>query len=270
MKNDRLSEILAVIDEKYSVDVSTLTKLFYASESTIRRDLSTLEKSGLILRSHGKAISNSRGKAVSVSFSNRKNVNRREKQAIAAAAIKACVKEGMLVMLDASSTAAETVRFLKNYKDVMVLTSGIETLVYLAQTDLQYFSSGGQAFNKSYSFIGETAIDTIKSMNADVCFVSCHGLSENGFATDTSIFENDVRRAILEQSKRKVLLIDSSKINKNCYSNLCCVSYFDDVFCDSPLPEPVIGKVKNFHLVDVSGRAGEKPSLSKEGGTAKP
>ena len=252
MKNDRLSEILAVIDEKYCVDVHTLTKLFYASESTIRRDLNALEKSGLILRSHGKAISNSQGKDVSVSFSNRKNFNRREKRAIAEAAISACVKEGMVVMLDASSTAAETIRFLKNYKDVIVMTSGIETLMYLAQTDLQYFSSGGQAFNKSYSFIGQTAIDTIKSMNADVCFVSCHGLSENGFATDTSIFENDVRRAILEQSKRKILLMDSSKINKNCYSNLCKISLFDDVFCDAPLPENIAAQVKNFHLANVS------------------
>ena len=70
MKNDRLTKILETINEKYSVDIRTLMKLFYASESTIRRDLNELEKSGLILRSHGKAISNSHGKDVSVSFSN--------------------------------------------------------------------------------------------------------------------------------------------------------------------------------------------------------
>lgn len=250
MKNDRLTKILETINEKYSVDIRTLMKLFYASESTIRRDLNELEKSGLILRSHGKAISNSHGKDVSVSFSNRKNFNRSAKKAIAEAAISACVKDGEMIMLDASSTVVETIQFLKNYKDVIVLTSGIEALMYLAQTDLQYYSSGGQAFNKSYSFIGQTAIDTIKSMNSDVCFVSCHGLSESGFATDTSIFENDIRRAILGQSKRKVLLIDSSKINKNCYSNLCHISLFDDVFCDACLPENIVAQVKNFHLVN--------------------
>ena len=99
-------------------------------------------------------------------------------------------------------------------------------------------------------FVGQTAIDTVRAFNADVCFVSCHGLCENGLVTDTSVQENDVRRAILEQSKRKVLLIDSGKIGKGCWHNLCYISFFDDVFCDQPLPEPIAKHVKNFHLID--------------------
>lgn len=250
MKDDRLNEILKVIDEKQNVDVRTLMKLFYASESTIRRYLQTLEKSGLIIRSHGAAVSLSKRADSVISFSNRRQTAQKQKIAIAKEAVKTCVHEGCVVMLDASSTAAESVRFLKNFKDVIVITSGIETLFYLSQTDLKYYSSGGQAYDKSYSFIGQTAIDTIQTFNADVCFTSCHGLSENGYATDNSVFENDVRAAILRQSKRKVLLLDSSKINKNCYGNLCHISAFDDVFCDTPLPDEVQNAVKNFHLVD--------------------
>lgn len=251
MKDERLNKILEVINERQSVSSLTLAKMFYVSESTVRRDLTTLEKQGLILRSHGYANSVSK-QAASAGFPSRKKTERDKKILIAKQAVKDCVKEGDVVMLDASSTAAETVAFLKDYKDVIVMTSGIETLLYLAETDLKYYSSGGQAYNKSYSFIGQTAIDTIKTMNADICFVSCHGLSENGYATDISVFENDVRRVITEQSKRKVLLIDSTKINKNCYGNLCHISYFDDVFCDKPLPEDILKQVKNFHLVNGS------------------
>lgn len=251
MKNDRLTQILAAVNERHAVDIQTLMKLFYASESTIRRDLMTLEKNGLILRAHGKAISNSRQADVSTSFSKRKNIAKRKKACIAKSAVETCMREGNVVMLDASSTVIETIAHLKKFKDVIVMTSGIETLFYLAQTDLQYYATGGQAYQQSYSFIGQTAIDAVKKLNADVCFVSCHGLSENGYATDTSIFENDVRHAILQQSKRKVLLLDSTKIDKNCYSNLCHVSFFDDVFCDKPLPEAIQNQVKNFHLVSV-------------------
>ncbi len=252
MKNERLTKILAKINEMQSVNIKTLMQLFYASEATIRRDLRTLEEEGLIIRSHGRALSVATKADTTISFANRKQTAKAQKILIAQKAVETCVKEGYVIMLDASSTVMETVAFLKNHKDVIVMTSGIETLLHLAQTDLKYYSSGGQAFNKSYSFIGQTAIDTIKSMNADVCFVSCHGLSENGYATDNSIFENDVRKAILKQSRRKVLLIDSTKINKNCYSNLCHISDFDDVYCDKELPEHIQNQVKNFHLVAAS------------------
>ena len=252
MRNERLTKILSKINEMQSVDIKTLMGIFYASEATIRRDLKSLEEDGLIIRSHGRALSISTRADTTISFANRKQTAKAQKILIAQKAVRHCVKEGNVVMLDASSTTMETVAFLKNYKDVIVMTSGIETLLHLAQTDLKYYSSGGQAFNKSYSFIGQTAIDTIKTMNADVCFVSCHGLSENGYATDNSIFENDVRRAILQQSRQKVLLIDSTKINKNCYSNLCHISEFDDIYCDQPLPDEIAKHVRNFHLISVA------------------
>lgn len=249
MRSERLTNILAKINEMQSVNIKTLMQLFYASEATIRRDLKTLEEDGLIIRSHGRALRVTTKADATISFANRKQTAKAQKISIAKKAVSDCVKEDCVVMLDASSTAMETVDCLKKYKDVIVMTSGIETLLHLAQTDLKYYSSGGQAFNKSYSFIGQTAIDTIKTMNADVCFVSCHGLSENGYATDNSVFENDVRKAILTQSRKKVLLIDSTKINKNCYSNLCHVSFFDDAYCDKGLPAHIQNQVKRFHLV---------------------
>lgn len=251
MRNERLTKILSKINEMQSVDIKTLMGIFYASEATIRRDLRSLEEDGLIIRSHGRALSISNNAVSTTSFANRKQTATLQKKFIAETAVAECVKEGFVIMLDASSTTMETVAFLKTYKDVIVMTSGIETLLHLAQTDLKYYSSGGQAFNKSYSFIGQTAIDTIKTMNADICFVSCHGLSENGYATDNSIFENDVRKTILQQSRRKVLLIDSTKIDKNCYSNLCHISEFDDVYCDQPLPKEIAKHVKSFHLVNI-------------------
>ena len=168
---------------------------------------------------------------------------------IAEAAVKAHVKEGNVIILDASSTALQTVEYLKAIKNLIVITSGIHTLVELMKTNLRFYSTGGLAINKSSSFVGQTAIETLRTFNADVCFVSCHGLSESGFATDSSERENDVRRAILKQSKHRVLLIDESKIGLNCWHNLCHISDFDDVYCTSPLPDEIMKSVKRFHLV---------------------
>ena len=250
MKENRLEKILAIVKQEQSVDIKTLMRLFFASEATIRRDLALLEKQGLILRSHGKAINIQSQADIAIVFSQRKNIESEAKQAIAKKATTTCMRDNFVVILDASSTAMATIEFLKKYKNTIVLTSGIQALFHLAQSDLKFFSTGGQSFHKSSSFIGPTAIDTIKTFNADVCFVSCHGISETGYATDTTIFENDVRRALIQQSKRKVLLIDGTKINVTCYNNLCHISTFDDVFCNKPLPEKIQTQVKNFHLVE--------------------
>ena len=249
MNNDREKIILETLKEKQSVEVKQLCKLLYASESTVRRTLTSLEKKGLIIRAHGKALDAGAYADKNIAFFLRENVAVGVKAKIAEQAVKECVCSGAVLMLDASSTVMKTVDLIKTYKDVIVITSGIKTLFTLTQTDIKYVSTGGQAINSSYSFIGQTAIDTIRNFNADVCFLSCRGISSSGMVTDTSVTENDVRKAMMQQSKRKVLLIDSTKIDNGCWHNLCDINEFDDVFCNAPLPDEILQKVKNFHLV---------------------
>ena len=56
LKKERQQKILDIIKEKQYASVSTLSKLLYASLPTIRRDLTELQKNGLITRSHGGAM----------------------------------------------------------------------------------------------------------------------------------------------------------------------------------------------------------------------
>lgn len=246
---EREQNILNILKDTPSVDVKTLTRVLYASEATVRRDLRKLEQKGLIIRTHGKAVRASAYADKNVGFDLREHLLSPVKKTLAKAAVELFVTDGSVVMLDASSTAMCAVEYLAEKKDVIVITSGLKTLEFLSQTDLKFFSTGGMAINKSASFVGQTAIATVNCFNADVAIVSCHGLSEDGFATDTSIPENDLRLAMLNRAKRKVLLMDSSKINNGFWNNLCHISLFDDVICDQPLPEPLLAAVKHFHLV---------------------
>lgn len=246
---DREQTILKYLQENASISVERLTKLLFASEATVRRDLKKLEEKGLIIRAHGKAISASTYADKSVGFDVRETSANPVKKRIAEAAVFDCVSDGAVIILDASSTVMHTVEFLGKCKDLIVITSGLKTAMLLSKTNIRFYSTGGKAISISSSFVGQTAIDTLKTFNADACFVSCHGLSDDGFATDTSERENDVRRVMMQQAKRKILLVDSSKIGKNCWHNLCHISEFDDVYCNEPLPESIAKNVKNFHLV---------------------
>ena len=246
---EREQKILDILEESKSISVTALTKALYASEATIRRDLVKLEKKGLIIRTHGKAISTGVYADKNQGFDLRENTASPVKKLLAEKAVALCASDGDVIFLDASSTAMQTVDFLANKKDVIVLTSGLKTAVKLSNTPIKFYSTGGKAINSSMSLVGQTAIDTVNTFNADVCFVSCHGVSHNGFATDTSELENDLRKAMIKRSKRKVLLIDSTKIDSGCWHNLCHLAEFDDVFCDKPLPQEILKAIKNFHLV---------------------
>ena len=91
-----------MLEQTNSIDVMSLTKLLYAGEATVRRDLCKLESEGLLLRSHGKAISMALYADKSVPYDQRKMTGFIAKRMISEAAVKAHVRAGSVVMLDAS------------------------------------------------------------------------------------------------------------------------------------------------------------------------
>ena len=245
--NEREKEILNILRKKYSVKVKELADMLYASEATIRRDIIKLEKQQLVLRSHGKVIENKLSADSQTAFSAREQLMYNIKSDLAEAAVS-LVHDGAVIMLDASSTVSHLVKYLEKFKDIIAITCGIKTAYMLSQTNVKFICTGGEAINGSYSLVGQAGINCIKKYNADICFVSCHGLSEDGLATDTSATENEIRYALMERSRQKVLLADNTKIGKTFWHNLCDISEFDAVVCNEPLPECLASKTKRFIL----------------------
>lgn len=53
---ERQNKILEILKEKKTISVDKLTKLIYASPATVRRDLTQMEKRGLVQRTYGGVI----------------------------------------------------------------------------------------------------------------------------------------------------------------------------------------------------------------------
>ena len=101
---ERHHKIVELVNEKKSIRVSDMSKLFAVTEETIRRDLEKLEKENKLARSHGGAVSLHPNDSLEIPYSQREIMNVREKQKIAMEAIKH-VFEGDKIILDASTTA---------------------------------------------------------------------------------------------------------------------------------------------------------------------
>ena len=111
------------------------------------------------------------------------------------------VRDGMVIMLDGSTSAYHLVPYLAGYKDIIVVTSGAKTALALAELQIPVISTGGRMRTNSFSYIGKEAEDTVRRFNADILFFSCHGLSREGMMSDPSVEEANLRHAMMEKSR---------------------------------------------------------------------
>ena len=236
---EREHQILRLLSEQKSMNNQELAAKLYISVPTLRRDLEKLESKGLILRTHGGCMLNKTAADEKIPFYFRENEQNSEKIMIAKKAME-FVKDGDIIMLDGTTSSYHLVPLLSRFKDLIVITSGAKTSYTLGTMAIKNISTGGQMITKSLSYVGPDALHTIRKYNADVAFFSCRGLSENGWLTDNSVEENDVRRAMLKHAKKKISLCDSSKVGHSYFNNLCHVSELDEVICEKELPETIL------------------------------
>lgn len=206
---EREKEILRVVDTEGKASVERLAELTGTSEMTVRRDLEKLETRGLIVRTHGGAVK--REYANESPFNKRDAERGAEKSALAARAAL-LVEDGSTVYLDSSTTAMRVVPFLAD-KDVTVITNGLMTAAECSKYSVRAICTGGALNALSYTLTGIEALKCAERYRADIFLFSCKGISPVG------IYESSpevcaVKEAMARNSRRTVLLVDSSKVGE--------------------------------------------------------
>ncbi len=230
---ERQKEILDILIQSKSATVQKLSKLLYVSPPTIRRDLTALEAQGKVLRTHGGVVLRQAAES-EIPLMYREEQSSHAKQIIAQKAAE-YIKNGDVIFLDASSTVAHLVPYLKKFKDIVVITNSPKTSLKLGEENIRSFCTGGLLLAHSVAYVGNEAESFIANINADLVFFSSRGYTEDGFATDSSVEEAAVRKAMLKNASRAYYLADSSKKNQKYMYNICqlknvtkCISEEDD------------------------------------------
>ena len=231
---ERENEYIKLLMNKESMTVKELSDALFTSIPTVRRDLIKLEKKGEIIRSYGGARIIRNPADETIPFVLRANEQSTEKIIIAKNAVK-YIKDGYTIMLDATTSTCNLIPLLKDFKNLIVITSGARSSYLLGNMNIRNICTGGQMLPKSLSYVGNDTLRTISQYNADIVFFSCRALSNEGYLTDNSIEENIVRRAMMERSKTKIFLCDSKKIGSTCLSNLCHISQIDEIISEKPI-----------------------------------
>ena len=223
---ERQEEILNILEKNKSISVNKLSELLYVSSPTIRRDLTFLEQQGKVRRTHGGVVLKQTAEK-EIPLMLREDQNSKAKQIIAKKAVE-YINDGDVIFLDASSTAAHIIPYLKKFNDIIVVTNSPKTSMSLAKENIKNYCTGGLLLAHSIAYVGNEAEKFISNINADIFFFSSRGYTEDGYITDSSIEESTVKRAMIKNADKTFYLCDSSKKNKKYMYNICGT---EDVTC---------------------------------------
>lgn len=226
--NERRDTIMAVLKENKNANVKALAKKLFVSEATVRRDLTEMQKLGLIERSHGGAILPDNADEVSIFV--RMNKNAKAKECAATNALLH-IPEYRSVFIDSSSTAlALAERMELAYKTVV--TNNLQTAIQLSKKrDINLIILGGSVQYNTVSATGSFTARQIDEFSFDLMISSCAAVvGEEVF--ERSLEQKEIKATAMKRSKYRILLFDRSKYSGHGSYKIAELSDFDLVATD--------------------------------------
>ncbi len=232
---ERQEEIIRIISLRGQVSIQELNNRLGVSEVTLRKDLSFLEASGLLVRTRGGAMAATKKELIRP-LQVRREEHKEEKVRIAQKA-REFIHEGDTIFLDSGSTAQELALQIRDMS-LRVITNSIEVLITLQDTpDLAVFALGGNFRKDAGSFIGPQTLEALRTFHIDTCFIGTTGFSTEGYFSSQNIYESDTKKQALQRSKRKIILADSSKYGTEAFSVFASIQDIHILISDRALAD---------------------------------
>jgi DeoR family fructose operon transcriptional repressor len=214
MNIDRATAIRQILFAQGHLSISRIAEAVGASEPTVRRDLTELEMSGAITRTHGGArIADA--SASEIEFENREQINLVAKRAIGGAAY-ARLRPGSAVFLDAGTTTLQLARLIRlRPLPLRIFTNCLPVAQLLMPAPgLTITLLGGTLRKANASMVGALAEAALAELWFDQLF-----LGVSAVAPDLSIYSADEQEARINQlmllrTAEPVILTDSSKFGQ--------------------------------------------------------
>ena len=214
LSQERHKLILEKLEKDSVVYLNDLVELFKISESTIRRDLNTLDKEGLLKKVHGGATSL---KEIKINTTDdkveyRQSLNMNEKLKIAEYAAT-LIEDNDLVYIDSGTTTELMIDFIKDTRAIFV-TNGIVHARKLIQKKCTTYILGGEVKLATEAIVGSETVNALRKYNFTKGFFGTNGVDIERGLTTPDIREAMVKEEALNRCKKRFVLCDKSKFDK--------------------------------------------------------
>lgn len=237
----RIRELLA---NQRTVTASALTQMLGVTTATIRRDLAALEDEGILVRSHGGAVSRTSSTDFQLSYETLRRSNRPEKQAIASEAER-LVLDGDIVFLEGSTTVYELACLLGNRSRLTVVTNSPPILERLQHSSgVTVMATGGDLQKDTAYLSGLWTQRALSEIKVDKAIFGVSAIDpEYGISTTRSALA-EVKKMLVRAAKSRIALADHTKFGKQDFVYVGPISDYHTVVTDSETPQKYIDELR--------------------------
>ena len=236
LARQRQAFILDRVREIGAVRVADLVRELGVSDMTVRRDLEVLDERGLLEKVHGGATSLAGSAVFEPGFAAKSALQQREKDAIAAAAVR-LVEPGMAIAISAGTTTFALAQRLAHVTGLTVVTNSVrvaDALFQVGEPDQTIILTGGVR-TPSDALAGPFAVAALRTVHVDLVFMGVHGMDPRSGFTCPNLLEADTDRALIEAGRRLVVVADHSKWGVIGISSIARLDQADVLITDSGL-----------------------------------
>jgi DeoR family fructose operon transcriptional repressor len=235
---ERQQAIAELLGQHGRLSVTRLADEFRVTTETVRRDLSVLERIGLVRRVHGGAVPASALAVIESGLGERQQANAAAKAAIAAAAVNLLPPPGSMVVIDAGTTTERLAALLPRTHQLTVVTHAVPVAARLAgHPQIELYLLPGRVRAKTQAAVGAETVAALADLRADVVFLATNGISIDGGLTTPDYDEAATKRAIAACGRRTVVLADASKVGIESTRRFATLEDVDVLVTDGSLPD---------------------------------
>ncbi len=229
------------------VEVKSLARQLDVTPETIRRDLTALERRGLLLRAHGGAIPVERS-TLEATVEQRESEHIDEKDRIAALAVQE-ITENMSVILDSGTTTIRLAQLIPTNLNLTVVTNSIQAAAVLAgKPGITLHVLGGHVRENTLASVGPWAWDALHGISADIAFIGANGITADRGLTTPDVDEARVKSAFVEKGRRVVALADHSKFGREDFAVICPIYDVDAIVTDSSVDDQTVAELTELGI----------------------
>jgi DeoR/GlpR family transcriptional regulator of sugar metabolism len=243
----RRSEIVGLLQENGKLEITELSGRFGVSEMTVRRDLETLEREGVLKRVRGGAISaTSRSYEPPFAFRTGRNTEEKTRIGLAAAGM---VSEGETVILDVGTTALAVARALQERRNITVLTPSLRVAWLLAdKPELRLIVTGGIVRPGERSLVGALSERAFENLYCDTFFMGIGGVDELAGFTEFNLDDARVKQQAMGCCRRCLVVADASKLGQVAFARVAAIDEVDALITDSRAEPERLSKLRDAGL----------------------
>lgn len=210
---ERVEFVLQQIQLRTNVKVADLAAMMHVSLDTVRRDLKTMEQSGLVKCVRGGACLPEALASIS-NFSGREIINISLKRQAAIKALRH-IQPGELIVLNSGTTNAVLAQeIVKRFSNLTVITNNLAAVAVLMQnSSIHTVLAGGEVDVMERSTYGCTCEKELSQYSPDHAFLSINAVDEAGYS-DFRFPEIGVIQTLAASAKHVVAVMDTSKLGK--------------------------------------------------------